>query len=118
LEVKPNKTRSISKKIFQKIIRGILDKYQFFKLKKCIKHAYNNSPFYNKLFKENNLKPSDIKSFSDMIKIPYTEPVDLQNNPKSFFSVPKKDLLRFLPLQVQQVNQRKHILLQMILIKL
>ena len=94
MEVKPNKTRSISKKIFQKIIRGILDKYQFFKLKKCIKHAYNNSPFYNKLFKENNLKPSDIKSFSDMIKIPYTEPVDLQNNPKSFFSVPEERFVK------------------------
>ena len=88
MEIKPNKTGYISKKILKKITRKTIDKYQFFKLKKCLRHAYNNSPFYNKLFKENNLKPSDIKSFSDMTKIPYTEPVDIQNNPKSFFSVP------------------------------
>ena len=94
MEIKPNKTRSISKKILKKITRKTIDKYQFFKLKKCLRHAYNNSPFYNKLFKENNLKPSDIKSFSDMTKIPYTEPVDIQNNPKSFFSVPEEKFVK------------------------
>lgn len=50
---------------------------------------YNNSPYYNKIFKEYNLKPSDIKSVKDMVKIPPTKTEDLQNNPKSFFAVPE-----------------------------
>lgn len=65
-----------------------------YKLKKCIRYAYNNSPYYNKLFKKNNLKPSDIKSFSDMTKIPFTKTEDLQYSPESFFAVPKEKFIK------------------------
>lgn len=64
------------------------------KLKKCIRHSYDNSPYYHKLFKENNLRPNDIRSFSDMTKIPYTKTEDLQNDPKAFFAVPKEQFIK------------------------
>ena len=85
---------SFSKKMFGRFTRKTLERYQLSKVKKCIRHAYKNSPFYNRLFKENNLRPGDINSFSDLTKIPYTEPEDLQRDPKSFFAVPEEKFVR------------------------
>ena len=85
---------SILRPSFNKFSRYTLDKYQWHKLKKCLRHAYNNSPYYHKLFKENNLRPSDIKSFKDLIKIPYTKTEDLQKNPKDFFAVPESKFIK------------------------
>jgi len=94
LHEKPNKSRSYFQNNFLKFSRDFIERYQKYKLKKTIKHAYNNSPFYHKLFKENNLKPDDIKSHSDLIKIPYTTPENLQNELKSFFSVPEDQFVK------------------------
>lgn len=41
------------------------------KLRALIKHAYENVPYYNNLFKKLNLLPKDIKSKSDLTKLPY-----------------------------------------------
>jgi len=70
------------------LFRKTIDQYKWFKLKKCLRYAYNNSPYYHKIFKEHNLKPSDIKSFKDLTKIPPTKTEDLQKEPRSFFAVP------------------------------
>lgn len=75
--------------MFSKFVRKYIEEYKWLKLKKSIKYAYNTSPFYHDLFKKNNLKPSDIKSFKDMNKIPFTTADDLQEKTKSFFSVPE-----------------------------
>jgi phenylacetate-CoA ligase len=71
-----------------------MDRIELSQLKKTIRYAYNTSPYYHSLFKENNLRPSDISKFSDMTKIPYTKTEDLQNDPKSFFSVPENQFIR------------------------
>jgi len=71
-----------------------MDKIQLSKLKRTIRYSYNTSPYYHRLFKKINLKPSDIKKFSDMTKIPYTPTEDLQNDPKSFFSVSEDKFIR------------------------
>jgi len=71
-----------------------MNRVELKKLKNTIKYAYNTSPFYNELFKKNSIKPSDIKKFKDMVKIPYTEPEDIQKNPKSFFSVSEKQFAK------------------------
>lgn len=94
LEVTPSKPMTVSKKIFSRIARKTLEKYQLHKVKKCIKHAYKNSPYYSRLFKENDLKPSDIKSLADLVKIPCTDPKDLQRSPESFFAVPEEKFVR------------------------
>lgn len=48
------------------------------KLKKIIHHAYNNIPYYNELFKEAGIKPSDIKYVDDLTKIPISEKGDIR----------------------------------------
>ena len=45
--------------------------YQLQQLQKIIKHAYHNVPYYNSLFKQHQIHPTDIKEISDLKKIPY-----------------------------------------------
>jgi phenylacetate-CoA ligase len=45
--------------------------YQLEQLQKLLRHAYLNVPYYRRVFDENGLKPGDIRSFSDMKKLPY-----------------------------------------------
>ena len=47
-----------------------LENYQNERLRLLIRHAYANVPYYKKLFQENKLKISDIKSIDDLYKIP------------------------------------------------
>jgi phenylacetate-CoA ligase len=47
-----------------------LESYQLDKLKRLIEHAYKNIPYYQNVFDEKHLKPSDIRSFDDLNKIP------------------------------------------------
>ena len=82
------------KKLFRKITRGSIDKIKWYKTKKCLRHAYNNSPYYHKKFKDNNIKPRDIRSFKDLTKIPCTESIDLQNDPRLFFAVPEERFVK------------------------
>lgn len=39
-------------------------------LRHLVLYAYNNVPYYHKLFKANNLKPDEIKTVSDLSRIP------------------------------------------------
>lgn len=50
------------------------------KLKKIVKHAYLNVPFYRNLFDSLNLKPCDIETLNDLIKIPITTKEKIQEN--------------------------------------
>ncbi|MCK5111919.1 MAG: AMP-binding protein [Thermoplasmatales archaeon] len=91
---KPTISRGIARVVFSKFAKKYLRQYGWFKLKKSIRYAYDTSPFYHKLFKKYHVKPSDIKSFKDMNKIPFTNPEDLQDDPKSFFSVSENKFVK------------------------
>jgi len=47
-----------------------LKKYQLMQLRKLLYYAYENVPYYRKVFKQRNLTPSDIKSLDDLRKLP------------------------------------------------
>lgn len=47
------------------------EEYQLEQLKKVVKNAYDNVPYYTKLFNKHGIKPEKIKSFEDFEKIPY-----------------------------------------------
>lgn len=57
-----------------------LEQYQISQLKNIVTHAYETVPYYNKIFKEYGIKPSDIKDFRDMKKVPYLTKEIVQNN--------------------------------------
>ena len=65
------------------------------KLIKIVAHAYNNSPFYKKRFDEHGVRPEDIKSIDDIVKLPFTVKQDLRDNyPFGMMCVPMTDILR------------------------
>jgi len=58
-----------------------LEEYQFIQLKNLILHAYENVPFYSKLWKRHNINPADIKDFDDFKnKIPFITKDDIRSN--------------------------------------
>ena len=48
-----------------------IEDYQMKELNKLLNYAYENVPYYNKVFKDIELKPDDIQSFKDLKKLPF-----------------------------------------------
>jgi phenylacetate-CoA ligase len=63
-----------------------LEKLQQKKLRIMIKYAYDNVPFYHKLFDTNQIRPEDINTPSDLKKIPIVTRKTIQENTDSVFS--------------------------------
>ena len=49
-------------------------------LKFLIRHAYGNTPYYHRKFKEQGLKPDDIKTKEDLAKLPVLTREEFRNN--------------------------------------
>ena len=47
------------------------------KLRQTIRHAYLHSPLTRKIFNENKLKPADIRTIADLVKLPIKRKVDV-----------------------------------------
>ncbi len=70
--------------------REDLKELQLRRLKKVVKYAYDNVPFYHNLYDEAGVKPGDIKTLEDIQLLPFitkddlrkTYPFDLQAAPK------------------------------------
>lgn len=48
-----------------------LKEYQMKRLQKILNHAYENVPYYRKVFEERGLKPENIQNMEDLRKLPY-----------------------------------------------
>jgi phenylacetate-CoA ligase len=53
--------------------REKLKELQLRKFKRIVGWAYNNSPFYRKLYKDAGIEPGDIKRYEDIAKVPKTD---------------------------------------------
>lgn len=75
--------------------RNELKELQLERLKETVKRSYDNVPFYREKMNAAGVKPSDIKSLSDVSKLPFTVKDDMrQNYPYGLFAVPLKDVVR------------------------
>lgn len=63
-----------------------LEKMQFRALRRVLKYAYENVPFYHRTFDAVGVKPEDIQSIEDMQKIPILTKRDVQRNFNSLVS--------------------------------
>jgi len=68
-----------NKKI-ETLSRNKIKELQLKRLKETVKLVYDNVPFYQKKFKELNVKPDDIKTLDDIRKLPFTTKNDLRDN--------------------------------------
>jgi phenylacetate-CoA ligase len=59
--------------VLETLPREKLQQLQLKKFKNILKWAYENSPFYQRLYKEAGLEPGDIKTLEDISKVPKTE---------------------------------------------
>src|SRR5512137_1339408 len=60
--------------------RERMDGYRLGKLRAMLEHSYENVPFYHEAFKSRGLKPSDIKTFADLSKLPVLTKADVIAN--------------------------------------
>jgi len=67
----------------QRLSPSELEELQNRKLRAIVKHAYENVPYYRKLFNSAKLKPEDIRVKEDLVKIPITTKKVLQILPIS-----------------------------------
>ena len=57
-----------------------LEEYQLQQLSKLLQHAYENVPYYRRIFDERGLKPKDIQDFRDLQQLPYLTKQIIQDN--------------------------------------
>lgn len=62
--------------------RQEIKEYQDDKLRRLIKHVYENVPYYNNIMKERKLIPSDICTSSDLVKLPILTKEDVRSHAK------------------------------------
>ena len=68
---------------------------QLDRLKRTLRHAYENAPVYRTKFKEADVHPDDLKELSDLAKFPFTVKQDMRDNyPFGMFAVPREQLAR------------------------
>jgi phenylacetate-CoA ligase len=60
--------------------RDQLSEIQFGELKKLLRHAYDQVPFYRRMFEERDLAPDDIKSMSDYKRLPVIDKDDIRTH--------------------------------------
>jgi len=63
------------------------------RIRKVVRYAYSNVPFYRKRFNEAGVKPESIRTLDDIAKIPFTVKTDLRDNyPLGILAVPERRL--------------------------
>jgi phenylacetate-CoA ligase len=74
--------------------RAAVEAYRGFHLRQTLRYAYEKSHFYRRQFDRIRLKPSDIRGFEDLHKLPLTEPEELAQNPYHFLCTSQSDVVR------------------------
>lgn len=49
-------------------------------LRVLLRHAYENVPYYRRVFRERNLSPRDIRNIDDLVKLPILTKADIRSN--------------------------------------
>lgn len=73
-----------------------IKKFQDERLVEAIEYLNEKSAFYKKLFAENKINISNIKTVNDLQNIPFTEKKDLQSYNYDFLCVPKEKIVDYI----------------------
>lgn len=75
--------------------RADLDRLELQRLQQTVDLVYNTVPFYKKSLDERGVKPADIKSLQDTVKLPFTGKQDLRDNyPFGMLATPLEKIVR------------------------
>ena len=90
-----SKEKIIWNKKIECMNQGDMRKLQGERLKKLVNRVYNHVPFYRKRMNEVGVKPADINTIEDIVKLPFTYKTDLRDNyPFNLFAVPLQQIVR------------------------
>lgn len=90
-EINTLKSEDLTKMSVEEIIS-----FQEKELQKLLLYLNNNSAFYKKLFKQNNINPKRIRTLEDLKKIPFTTKEDIQENNSDFHCVPNSKIIDYI----------------------
>ena len=75
--------------------REQIEKIQLERLQETVKRVYAKVPAYKKKMDEAGVRPEDIRTLSDLAKLPFVTKQDMRDNyPFGLFAVPKDELVR------------------------
>ncbi len=60
--------------------RETLENTQITKLKSLLDKVYQSNPFYGRKFKEHGVSPKDVKTLDDIVKLPFTQKIEFQED--------------------------------------
>lgn len=88
-------TRSIWEPVYECMDRETMRRLQLQRLQKAVARAYETVPFYRQRFDENGVRPADIRTLDDLVRLPFTVKDDLRDNyPYGMFAVPMREIVR------------------------
>lgn len=73
-----------------------IKEYQNGRLREALRYLADNSPFYQGVFKDNNINIDEIQTIDDLVKIPFTEKKDLQLHNADFLCVPSEKIIDYI----------------------
>ena len=73
-----------------------IEEYQNEHLREALAYLAANSPFYQRMFRENGIDISEIREIADLQKIPFTEKKDLQLHNNDFLCVPAAKIVDYI----------------------
>ncbi|MGV8078469.1 MAG: phenylacetate--CoA ligase family protein [Syntrophales bacterium] len=80
---------------FETLPREALEALQLKRLQQVVQRVYHTVGFYRKSFDDAGVKPDDVKSLSDLRRLPFTTKQDLRDNyPFGLFAVPMSSIVR------------------------
>jgi len=80
---------------FETLPREAIEALQLKRLRQTLERVYATVPFYQKSFKEAGITPADIRSLTDLTKVPFTYKQDMRDNyPYGLFAVPLDQIVR------------------------
>lgn len=70
--------------------------FQNERLQEALRYLSEHSPFYKRMFIENNINIGEIRTVEDLIKLPFTEKKDLQLHNNDFLCVPPQKIIDYI----------------------
>jgi len=80
---------------FETLPREAIESLQLKRLQQTVERVYATVPFYRESFRQAGISPADIKSLSDLQRLPFTLKQDMRDNyPYGLFAVPLEQIVR------------------------
>lgn len=80
---------------YEMMPKADLRRLQGERLRRTVERVYRNVPFYRAKFDTAGVKPEDIQSVEDLVRLPFTTKQDLRDNyPFGLFAAPQQEIVR------------------------